>query len=855
MTTSDYQNPAQRYTDDPFPWVAHYAAVLGWRVLPLWPQGLCAQGLCNSAKCKDPDEAKRITAWGKHPRLNAWSKEASTDLGVLAAHWRPDTDTALNGIGVATGSGSGIIVVDIDPRNGGEETWERVESEVVVPETLRQVTSGGLHLVYRFDPRISSKINFGPGLEVLSNGQQIVVPPTVCGYGRPRTWAPGVVAEMGEELIAYLLRHAVKPPSAGGGGGPGSGGGGGAPFAREEMYADGGRNDAVYRYACSIRQGLRDDQVAVLGASWAWNLNHCVPPLDMDEVKQSVGSALRQARTDLAEEALGFVARTVESGGAPDTSWDPLADKRTAPAEERERTRFMVVEEVGRLLDLTDSGDAYRVLRQRGHDFIHVPGIGAVAWRSSEDRWDVEHGEDSIREAITEAVRREVLLVEMPVLREGSDIQLRTSYTKWMMGAGFNTRIQGAYKTLCRRIGVRPTALDGEGMSIALHNGVLDLTKAGIGRGVRPARREDLMTMRAPATCVDGWRGLRGAREWLDFTRRRWGPQVCPCASGTHPDGRCPLVALADAKARHRQKWAGVFLLGRPREKGFLVEQGPPDNGKSLQARCEAAVLGDLARPADRKLMLSGADREHSTIIYDLRGRRMITISELSPDGRFNDTWLKSWTGGDVQTARRIQGDPVKFPPTGSIIALCNEMPSAVTFDDALIGRLHLMCTDVRLDGGGKNVDEWEELYLGLSTSEEWGAVVLGYMVEGLAMYWEDGGLGVPDFIAAGRANWQLEKDPFQLFLSSCVQVGPGEVEARGATVTQVLRLQQAWAQVVGQEPRKNAQRLTSALERAGVALGPRLSGAARRCGIDLRGSLGGMRLEYPHELWDVLRF
>jgi hypothetical protein len=56
---------------------------------------------------------------GKHPRINAWTVEASTAPAVLERWGREYPDM---NISVLTGPRSNLAVLDVDPRNGGGES-------------------------------------------------------------------------------------------------------------------------------------------------------------------------------------------------------------------------------------------------------------------------------------------------------------------------------------------------------------------------------------------------------------------------------------------------------------------------------------------------------------------------------------------------------------------------------------------------------------------------------------------------------------------------------------------------------------------------------------------------------------
>src|SRR5262245_37995362 len=61
---------------------------------------------------------------GKLPLISDWPNQASTDPGLIAAWLRQWP--GMN-VGIATGMKSGVVVVDIDPRHGGDETLADLE--------------------------------------------------------------------------------------------------------------------------------------------------------------------------------------------------------------------------------------------------------------------------------------------------------------------------------------------------------------------------------------------------------------------------------------------------------------------------------------------------------------------------------------------------------------------------------------------------------------------------------------------------------------------------------------------------------------------------------------------------------
>lgn len=84
-------------------------------------------------------------------------------------------------LGVLCGHSSGIIVLDIDSKNGGMERWKRATDKFGVPVTFTVATGGGgLHLYFRYDSAPASLKTaanaLGPGWDIRSDNGQVVGP-------------------------------------------------------------------------------------------------------------------------------------------------------------------------------------------------------------------------------------------------------------------------------------------------------------------------------------------------------------------------------------------------------------------------------------------------------------------------------------------------------------------------------------------------------------------------------------------------------------------------------------------------------------------------------------------------------
>ena len=167
-------------------------ALLGWHVLPL-----------------DPGTKKplgRLARNGFH--------DATIDEQQIRSWWGTAPEA---GVGIAL-KASGLVAVDIDPRNGGLETMERLEAQhgAIVSDVLAYTGGGGEHRVFAAALVEHLPGKLGPGVDLKADGY-IAVEPTIHPSGKPYAWETssdpldGVVPSTLPAWIRDMSRHAPAP--------------------------------------------------------------------------------------------------------------------------------------------------------------------------------------------------------------------------------------------------------------------------------------------------------------------------------------------------------------------------------------------------------------------------------------------------------------------------------------------------------------------------------------------------------------------------------------------------------------------------------------------------------------------
>jgi len=115
--------------------------------------------------------------------------------------WRrwPDAN-----VGIVTGAVSGLVVLDVDPRHGGEESLAALEAEHgALPRTVESLTGGGgQHLYFRHPGASVPSRPIAPGLDLKGDGGLVVSPPSGHVSGRAYAWESGCAP--GDVPIANL---------------------------------------------------------------------------------------------------------------------------------------------------------------------------------------------------------------------------------------------------------------------------------------------------------------------------------------------------------------------------------------------------------------------------------------------------------------------------------------------------------------------------------------------------------------------------------------------------------------------------------------------------------------------------
>lgn len=283
-------------------------AALGWPVCPIEPG------------TRKPVYIKDLLAHGFN--------DAAITAATFEQWWaiRPDA-----GVGIQTGRGSNLVVVDCDRKHG-------IDGEVVLgelaaahgglpPTPTARSGGGGVHRYFRLDQKnIGSSTNeVADHVDIRAIGGGIVAPPTVHPSGGVYTWVEGLnpwdvpLAPLPDWLAALC-----PPPGGGTGAWAGRSRAGGATsglsqalqwrlaggvyryLAQGGTIAAGHRNQVLYRFGCALRSGYQGesswgegmDEDALMAHLTDVNDTRCEEPLAEGELRTIVASVMKRPRGD-----------------------------------------------------------------------------------------------------------------------------------------------------------------------------------------------------------------------------------------------------------------------------------------------------------------------------------------------------------------------------------------------------------------------------------------------------------------------------------------------------------------------------------------------------------------------------
>ena len=328
------------------------------------------------------------------PLLSDWPHKATTDEDIIRVLWGkwPDANIAIHC--------EGMVVIDVDVKNGGLESLNFLETAYDPPETLTTATpTGGRHLFYRLPenhPGVANTVGtLGAGLDIRSNGGYVIAPGSEVLLGVYRFEQEIAIADAPDWLIDKLGVSSTESQSA-----------------EKEIVNDApdeiverarqwlcgqlpaiegqGGDAQTFKVAAGLRDmGVSEDQALDLLIN-VWN-PLCAPPWSPRELAIKVNNAYKYGQNEAgARAALPTDFPIIEGPEAPlkpaikDSALSGVVSESPitsiTAAEARERTKTVQAERLLAFAEREERGPGYLVkgiLQRKSYaEMFGAPGEG-----------------------------------------------------------------------------------------------------------------------------------------------------------------------------------------------------------------------------------------------------------------------------------------------------------------------------------------------------------------------------------------------------------------------------------------------------------------------------------------------
>lgn len=376
----------------------------------------------------------------------------------------------------------------------------------------------------------------------------------------------------------------------------------------------------------------------------------------------------------------------------------------------------------------SDAGNSERFITDHGDDvrFCH-PWRAWLIWDGT--RWRTDESGEVVKRA-KETVRR--------MLRTAVDDDRK--FLTFALASERDARLRAMLALAQPERPVLPGELDVDPWMLNVANGTVDLRDGEL----HPHRPEQLLTKLAPVE----FDATAESPRWQAFLEQIFA-------------GDQEFVAFV-------RRLVGVSLTGTPGAQKLPICWGTGANGKSTFLAVLQRLLGDYAHQAPPEiLMLRDGVGGATPDLADLQGRRFVATVETGEGRRLDEALVKTLTGGDAITARRLYQAPFTFQPSHTIWLSTNHLPQVRGTDHALWRRLAIVHFTVTI----RPEDQRDQHELIAELLEE-APGILAWAVAGCLEYQRDG-LGEPETVKVATSDYREEQDVLAGFLADICVVTP----------------------------------------------------------------------------------
>lgn len=401
---------------------------------------------------------------------------------------------------------------------------------------------------------------------------------------------------------------------------------------------------------------------------------------------------------------------------------------------------------------LSDVGNARRLVADHGRDLRYAPGIGWLAWDRRRFRRDTG-GE------VMERAKRSVAAIYAEAER-CTDSADRKQLVRHALGSESASRIRAMVELAQTdpTVVVDPVHLDADPWVLNTPGGLVDLHTGEVGHHDRAALCTKITTVTPD----------------FDRTGERWEPFL--------------TRALPDEVRQYVQRAAGYSISGDVSEHALFLNHGGGGNGKSVFTETVRGSLGDYAATVPGDLLLARRSDSHPAVMATLHGVRLAVVAETPEGARLAEPRVKSLTGGDTVTARKMYGHYFEFEPTAHLWCHTNHRPTIKGTDNGIWRR-------IRLVPWTTTIPEPEQDPRLLAALVDEHPAVLAWLIAGCRS-WQADGLRTPATVTTATDRYRSDSDHLTGFLDEAT----AGIDTASVSAEDLHRAYSAWCGTNGEK-------------------------------------------------------
>jgi putative DNA primase/helicase len=666
---------------------------------------------------------------GKIPLLQGWQKLTETPVQI-EKHFEDGGN-----VGAVCGKVSDITVIDMDSFLFANDIFG------AGVDTLKaKRTDGRGHFYFKYNPRLPASKHHDLGMEILSDGNNIVVPPSVHPTGDHYVWknpdTPIIEMPLGvEKNLLRLFKTEVELKQI---------------LAKCRHCF----RNVIRRKPDMHHAEGRDYMIAVaadMKAQGAIEVHICMFAKLMYDNKYDEGRTLQEWRN--IDPAKTWTCETLRAKLPTYIDMKECAkcEERRQIYENKQDIPLKVID-AG---DNTDVGNARRLVVTYGEKIRYChPWKSWLCWNGK--YWERDQTGQIYRYA-TQTI--EDMIIESKTLID----ELKDKKYKHAIASKSATKLK-ALVFLAEKIdgvAILPEQLDYNKMLFTVQNGTVDLLTGEL----RSHNPRDYITKISPATFDKNAK----CEMWMQFLNKIMKEDV-------------ELI-------RYLQNFSGQVLTGEVREKRLYILYGKKDTGKTTFVETIAHILAEYAETMAIESLMKNTRGGIPNDIAALKGKRFVFVDEPDFGDKLSEGLIKKLTGQDTISARFLNEEFFKFKPEFKLAIAANNQPDLSDKDQAIWGRVKCVPFLYRIPPEEQDTKIQDKLKTEMSG-------ILNWMIRG-CLEWQKNGMPIPPAVQKASEEMKEDMDTLSDFFNVCCIKGK-DYKIPHEYLYTAFRL---WAGAVGRQP------------------------------------------------------